>query len=216
MAEPATLEIFTDYVCPWCYLCTARVQRLLDAFHIRAQWVFFPLHPDTPRESLSLESIFRGRPIDLPAVQQRLADLMAAEGLPYGVRTHTYNTRLAQELGKWAESSGVDAMHDALYRAYFVEGTNIAEIDELIRLAAAAGLPADEAAAILTERRYKAAVDADWAKARHYGITGVPTFVAGTRGLVGAQPYAALEQFVSSAGAVRRSAGTRSPRSLET
>ena len=64
------------------------------------RWVFFPLHPDTPAAGQSLDVLFAGRHLDLQAVQQRLADLMRAEGLPYGERTHTYNSRLAQELGK--------------------------------------------------------------------------------------------------------------------
>ena len=119
-------------------------------------------------------------------------------------RTHTYNSWLAQELGKRADTRGVDAIHDALYRAYFVDNRNIADVDELVRLAALVGLPADEAKDVLFERRFKPAVDADWAKSWRYGITGVPTFGAGERSVVGAQPYEALEQFVSAAGAVRR------------
>ena len=168
------------------------------------RWVFFPLHPDTPAEGQSLDVLFTGRHLDLQAMQQRLADLMRAEGLPYGERTHTYNSRLAQELGKWADTRGVEAIHNVLYRAYFVDNRNISDLDELIRLAQSVGLPATEARDVLRERRFKEAVDADWVKSRKYGITGVPTFVSGRHGVVGAQPYDALEQFVSTAGAIRR------------
>ncbi len=167
------------------------------------RWVFFPLHPDTPVAGQSLETMFAGRGMDLRIMHQRMADLMRAEGLPYGERTHTYNSRLAQELGKWADARGVEAIHDVLYRAYFAENRNIADVEELVRLAEVAGLPAPEARDVLVDRRLKASVDADWAKSQQYGITGVPTFVAGKRGVVGAQPYEALEQFVSAAGAVR-------------
>ncbi len=124
---------------------------------------------------------------------------MRAEGLPYGDRTHTYNSRLAQELGKWADSCGVDAIHDVLFRAYFVDNVNISDGDQLVALAASAGLPSDEARQVLTDRTFKAAVDADWAKSQQYGITGVPTFVVGARGVVGAQPYEVLEQLVKTA-----------------
>jgi predicted DsbA family dithiol-disulfide isomerase len=65
-------------------------------------------------------------------------------------------------------------------------------------------LPADEARAVLTERRFKQAVDADWAKSYSYGVTGVPTFVAARYGVVGAQPYEVLEQLVQKGGAARR------------
>jgi len=133
-----------------------------------------------------------------------MAELMRAEGLPYGKRTHTYNSRLAQELGKWADTQEAETIHDALYRAYFVEGRNISDRDELIRLAQSVGLPADDAGVVLHERPYRQAVDTDWAKSARYGITGVPTFVAGTKIVVGAQPYEVLEQLVTVAGAVRR------------
>ena len=122
---------------------------------------------------------------------------MDAEGLPYGARTHTYNSRLAQELAKWAETKpGGEAIHDALFKAYFADGRNIGDPAVLVDVARSVGLPADEAADVLTERRYRAAVDADWAKSREYGVTGVPTFVAGARRVVGAQPYEALVQLV--------------------
>ena len=167
------------------------------------QWVFFPLHPDTPAEGQSLDALFAGRHLDLQAMHQRMADLMRVEGLPYGERTYTYNSRLAQELGKWADTRGVEAIHDVLYRAYFAENRNIGDVEELVKLAQSVGLPADEAREVLVDRRFKEAVDADWVKSREHGITGVPTFVSGEHGAVGAQPYEVLEQLVSRAGAVR-------------
>ena len=168
--------------------------------------MFFPLHPETPPEGQTLEALFAGRGVDLDAAHLRMQRLMDAEGLPYSRRTHTYNSRLAQELGKWADTlPGSDAIHDALYGAYFAENRNIGDIDELVSLASSVGLPGDEARAVLTERRFKDAVDADWAKSARDGVTGVPTFVAGERGVVGAQPYDALRQLVSDAGADRRS-----------
>ena len=157
----------------------------------------FPLHPDTPAEGMSLEKLFRGRNVDIQASHKRLQALMDAEGLPYRSRTHTYNSRLAQEVAKWAETKpGGDAVHDALFKAYFVDGRNIGDSAVLVDVARSVGLPADEAADALMERRYRTDVDADWAKSREYGVTGVPTFVAGGRGVVGAQPYEALVQLV--------------------
>lgn len=129
---------------------------------------------------------------------------MDAEGLPYGKRERTFNSRLAQELGKFGDERGVPEIHDALYRAYFVEGSNIAKLPVLIKAATSVGIPADEARDVLTERRLRAAVDEDWARSRQLGVTGVPTFVIGRKGLVGAQPYEDLEELVRSAGAQPR------------
>ena len=153
---------------------------------------------------MPLEELFRGRGIDLEGAQRRMKGLMDAEGLPYGKRERTFNSRLAQELGKFGDERGIPQIHDALYRAYFVDGSNIAKLPVLINAATSVGIPADEARDVLTERRVRAAVDADWARSRQLGVTGVPTFVIGRNGLVGAQPYEELEEFVRSAGAQPR------------
>ena len=112
----------------------------------------------------------------------------------------TYNSRLAQELGKWADTQpGGEAIHDALFRAYFVEARDISQPAVLLDIAERVGLPVDGAREVLEQRTFKDAVDADWALSRQYGITGVPTFVAGRYGVVGAQPYEALEELVRKA-----------------
>jgi predicted DsbA family dithiol-disulfide isomerase len=177
-----------------------RIERLRKAHGVRVKWVHFPLHPDTPAEGRSLEDLFRGRGYDLEARQAEMRARMAAEGLPYGKRSMTYNSRLAQELGAWADSRpGGEAIHDAIFRAYFVDGRNIGDPEVLVELAASVGLPAAEAREVIESRRFKDAVDGDWARSRAYGVTGVPTFVAGGYGVVGAQPYEALERLVERA-----------------
>jgi predicted DsbA family dithiol-disulfide isomerase len=182
-----------------------RIEKLKQTFDIDATLVHFPLHPETPVEGRSMAELYAGRNVDPEAMYQRMKGLMDEEGLPYGRRTHTYNSRLAQELGKWADTQpGGEALHDALYRAYFVDARNIGDPEILVELAQSVGLPADEARAVLAERRFKDAVDADWAKSHRYGVTGVPTFVAGRYGVVGAQPYKTLEQLLEKAGAPRR------------
>ena len=182
-----------------------RVDKLRTTFDIEIAYRHFPLHPDTPEDGLTLDELFAHHNIDIPAAQARMSRLMAAEGLPYGTRTMTYNSRLAQELGKWADTQPEgEQIHDALFQAYFVDNVNLARIDSLIKIAQQVGLPAVDVERVLAERLFRDAVDADWQRSRALGLTGVPTFVIGDRGLVGAQPYEQLEAFVSSANAVRR------------
>ena len=166
----------------------------------------FPLHPETPQEGRSLEDLFAGRGVDLDAMHTRMKGLMDEEGLPYSHRTHTYNSRLAQELGKWADTQpGGEAIHDALYRAYFVDGVNVGDVEALLKVAAATGLDVEVTREVLESRSFSDAVDEDWAKSRQYGVTGVPTFIAGRQGVVGAQPYEVLEQLLQQAGVEARS-----------
>jgi predicted DsbA family dithiol-disulfide isomerase len=177
-----------------------RIERLRREHGVKIEWVHFPLHPETPAEGRALADLFAGRNRDLPAMHAQMKARMTAEGLPYGERTMTYNSRLAQELGKWADTQpGGEAIHDALFRAYFVEGRDISRPSVLLDIAEGVGLPVDGAREVLERRTFKDAVDADWALSREYGITGVPTFVAGRYGVVGAQPYEALEALVQKA-----------------
>ena len=167
---------------------------------MKIEWVHFPLHPETPAKGRPLADLFAGRNLDLRAMHAQMKARMTAEGLPYGERTMTYNSRLAQELGKWADTQpGGEAMHDALFRAYFVEIRDISRPAVLLDITERLGLSVDGARAVLERRTFKDAVDADWALSRQYGITGVPTFVAGRYGVVGAQPYEALEELVRKA-----------------
>ena len=174
-----------------------RIEKLRTEHNVKIEWVHFPLHPETPPEGRALATLFGGRDEDRRARHAQMKERMTAEGLPYGERTMTYNSRLAQELGKWADTQpGGEALHDALFRAYFVDARDISEPAVLLEIAERVGLPVDAAREVLEQRTFKAAVDADWALSRRYGVTGVPTFVAGRHGVVGAQPYEVLEQLV--------------------
>ncbi len=133
-------------------------------------------------------------------LQQTASEL----GLPFGNRTMTYNSRLAQELAKWAAAKSRESeFHQAVFRAYFVEGLNIANPEVLVRLAVAAGLPSDEARQVLHTREYTLAVDRDWEHAVRRGVTAVPTFMIRGKSLVGAQPLTVLEKFLEENGVPR-------------
>ena len=174
-----------------------RIEKLKAEHNVKVEWVHFPLHPDTPAQGRALSDLFAGRNVDRKAMHAQMKARMDAEGLPYGERTMTYNSRLAQELGKWADTQpGGEAIHDALFRAYFVDARDISQPAVLLDIVERVGLSADGAREVLENRTFKDAVDADWTLSRQYGITGVPTFVAGGYGVVGAQPYEALEQLV--------------------
>ena len=109
----------------------------------------------------------------------------------------SYNSRLAQELSKWAEEKGKgDEITDALFRAYFVDVRNIGKTDVLAEIADEKGLPADEATDVLLSRKYKDAVDDDWRRCAAYGVNAVPTFLAGKYLMVGAQPYEELQRLI--------------------
>jgi len=177
-----------------------RIEKLRTEHNVKIEWVHFPLHPETPVEGRSLADLFAGRGVDRKAMNAQMKARMDAEGLPYGERTMTYNSRLAQEVGKWADTQpGGEAIHDAMFRAYFVEARNIGDPAVILEIVKQAGLSVDGAREVIEKRTFKDAVDEDWALSRQLGVTGVPTFVAGRYGVVGAQPYETLERLVEKA-----------------
>lgn len=135
---------------------------------------------------------------EILARNQRMKANMEREGLPFNAeRNMSYNSRLAQELAKWAESKGkAEEVTNALFRAYFVDVKNIAKADVLAKIAEENDLPSDEATDVLLSRKYKDAVDEDWRRCAAFGVNAVPTFLAGKYLMVGAQPYEELKRLI--------------------
>lgn len=130
-------------------------------------------------------------------MRARLKQVAEELNLPLCERTKVYNSRRATELGKWAEERGRgDAFHDAVFRAYFAKGLNIADVAVLKEICAALHLDPDEAERVLAHGTYKKAVDDDWLYAARLGVTAVPTFLAAGRAVVGVQPYEELEKLI--------------------
>ena len=182
-----------------------RIEKLRQNYDIDIKLVHFPLHPDTPPEGREMAGFYAERGLDPDKMYQDMKERMDAEGLPYGKRTHSYNSRLAQELGKWSETvEGGERLEKEFYKAYFVDSRNIGDVDVLLDCVQAAGLSVDEARMIIKRRTFEQAVDEDWAKSQQYGVSGVPTYVAGGYGVVGAQPYEVLEKLMQEVGAQKR------------
>ena len=119
-------------------------------------------------------------------------------GLPFAERTHTYNSRRAQELGKWAELQGVGAaFHQQVYLAYFARGLNIARMEILLEIAEQVGLPVGEAQRVLERKTFAAAVDADWRHSRELFISSVPTVIYRNRKLVGFAAEAGYRKLIT-------------------
>jgi predicted DsbA family dithiol-disulfide isomerase len=139
----------------------------------------------------------KGLMVDVDKVMADLKTTAAREGLEMGDRKMAYNSRLAQEAGLWADTKEPGhQFHLEVFKAYFVDGRNIAKPEVLLDLIKRAGLDPDEGASILDNRTFSTAVDSDWELSRKAGIMAVPTFRIGLDKLVGAQPYEALARLV--------------------
>ena len=210
------VEIWSDVVCPWCYVGKRRFEAALAAFPHRDQvevvWRSFELDAGAPAERVGDYAQLLADKYGFPVEQGRqMIDTMtqtaAQEGLDFRFDlARVGNTFDAHRLLHLAHDRGVqDAVKERLMRATFTEGEPIGDRETLVRLVAEAGLAAEDARAVLASDRYAAEVRADQAQARAYGISGVPFFVVDAAyGVNGAQPVEALAQVLATAWAASR------------
>lgn len=210
------IEIWSDVVCPWCYIGKRRLEAALAGFahrdDVQVTWRSFELDPSSPaRYPGTLADLLAKKMGTTPAQAQvanaRLTNLAAADGLTYQLdQAQPGNTFDAHRLIHLAAAHGCqDAVKEALLQAYFTEGAAIGDPEALVAIVSAAGIPADEARAVLTRDAYAADVRADEARAAVFGITGVPFMVIDERyGVSGAQPVAVFRETLETAWAAAR------------
>ena len=203
---PLALEIWSDVVCPWCYVGKRRLEAALemlpDRDDVEVRWRSFQLDPEAPlvRDVPADEHLAAkyGMSVeDARALNEQMTELAAGEGLEYHLdRTRGGNTFDAHRLIQLGAARGVqDAVKERLMRGYFTEGEEVSDHETLVRLGADAGLDPDEARAALESDAYADDVRGDEALARRMGIRGVPYFVLNRRfGVSGAQPAELLVQ----------------------
>jgi len=194
------VEIWSDIVCPWCYIGKRRFEKALAQFDhaddVEITWRSFELNPDHAKgERQPLEEMLSakmGRTIEeVRAMNQQITALAAAEGLDYHMDKYTVvNTFDAHRLTHLAKAHGLGAeLHERFLKAQLEEGEVLDDPDTLVRLTAEVGVPEDEARRVLESDEYAADVRADIDEMRQLGGNGVPFFVINRRyGVSGAQP----------------------------
>jgi predicted DsbA family dithiol-disulfide isomerase len=193
------VEIWSDLVCPWCYIGQARFRRALDEFahrdEVQVRYRSFELDPAfPPGETVDVQDMLSskyGMSADqTAAAEQRVAALAAAEDLPFEAKRPHGNTFDGHRVVQFAATRGLAGpVLDALYRANFSGERSIFDPQSLASIAADAGLDAGAVMGVLAGDAFADAVRADEQHAGELGITGVPFFLANGRLAVsGAQP----------------------------
>jgi predicted DsbA family dithiol-disulfide isomerase len=193
------VEIWSDVVCPWCYIGKRRFEKALARFdhsdEVEVVWRSFQLHPEHPkgvREPLeeSLAAKIGGTVEQVRAMNDHVKTLAAAEGLYYDFESYTLvNTFDAHRLTHLAKAHGLGAeLHERFLRAQLIEGEVLDDADTLVRLSAEIGVPEDDARQVLEDDDYTADVNEEIRELRALGGNGVPFFVIDRRyGISGAQ-----------------------------
>jgi predicted DsbA family dithiol-disulfide isomerase len=205
------VEIWSDVVCPWCYIGKRRLESALEQFPHRDQvevvWRSFQLDPTVPEgethPTLPALAAKYGRGVEeMRGTMAQVEQVAAGEGLEYHLADAVSgNTLLAHQLLHLAAERGLGGeLKERLLHAYFEEGRSVFDVDSLVALGAEVGLDEVEAREALTDRRYLAAVRQDAATAQALGATGVPFFVVDRKyGAAGAQPAELLLQILERA-----------------
>jgi predicted DsbA family dithiol-disulfide isomerase len=205
------VEVWSDVVCPWCYIGKRRLESALEQFPHRDQvevvWRSFQLDPTVPEgethPTLAALAAKYGRDVDeMRATMAQVEQVAAGEGLEYHLADAVSgNTLLAHQLLHLAAERGLGGeLKERLLHAYFEEGRSVFDVDSLAALGAEVGLDEAEAREVLTDRRYLDAVRQDAATAQALGATGVPFFVVDRKyGAAGAQPAELLLQILERA-----------------
>ncbi|ACY98069.1 DSBA oxidoreductase [Thermomonospora curvata DSM 43183] len=196
------VEIFSDVVCPWCYLGQARFRAALAGFagRVEVTWRPFQLDPTAPATAVPMNehlAVKFGGAEKVAAAHERLRALTAAEGLPFAPEKALHvNTRDAHRVIELAGRAGVqDAVVERLFRAQHAEGRDLGDVGTLAELAGEAGLQADAVRRSLESDEGTAEVERQLERARRLGVTGVPLFLfEGKWAVSGAQPAEVLAE----------------------
>lgn len=211
------VEIWSDVVCPWCYIGKRRFEAAAGRFahpeELDVVWRAFELDPNAPanddRDMTELLATKYGWPLaEARARQAQVAEIAAGEGLEYHLertrRQRSFDAhrllKLAADEGEGGSSERQSVLKERLLRAYFTEGRSVTDHDSLLELAGEVGLDREAAAQVLAGDRYGDEVRSDEARATELGAHGVPYFlVDGKYAVSGAQDSARFLQLLDRA-----------------
>ncbi|WP_319582925.1 DsbA family protein [uncultured Pseudodesulfovibrio sp.] len=173
---PIKVTIFSDFVCPFCFVGSGIIDRLRQDFDILDTWLPHELHPETPPEGRPLDDLVDRFDLDqvIMTCNQR--------GKPYGIEFARaeilFNSRLSLEAAEFARDAGrYHDFHGRMFRAGFTEGRNIGDMAVVLDVAARTGLDPDPLKQALIDHRYAARVAEGSIKAKEAGVTALPTFI---------------------------------------
>ena len=194
MAPPFRIVAYSDYVCPWCYIGFRRIERLQREFDVEVEWRPFELHPETPKTGANLDGRLGGA-ARARAYAENILGIARDSGIAMEMPAVISNSHRALEAAEFAREHGVfDAMHTALFAAYFEEARDIGDPEALCEIARSCGVDDQGLRQALADEIYAARIDELTEAARREEIMSTPTFIfPGGFRLIGGQEYAVFE-----------------------
>jgi predicted DsbA family dithiol-disulfide isomerase len=198
---PTKVMVFSDFVCPFCYIGLTTLKSLKPEFDLEVQWRGFQIHPEWPSEGMPAETFYRTMDEGRRKAGWRMIESMAAEAgiemRPPSMLANSYLALAAQEFA--IEHQRGDAFEERIFRAYFREQANIGDPAVVRELAGDVGLDAAALDEALAADRYAMRLKNTALVAHQRGVSGVPTFIIGGYPMVGAQSADVLRQLLQRA-----------------
>lgn len=201
-ADPMTVDVVSDVVCPWCYVGKRRLELALEQaedIEVEVRWRPFQLDPTIPEGGVDREDYFREKFGDLSrvaAIHERLKELGDGVGIRFAFEriARTPNTLDAHRLIRWASIEGAgEEVVEKLFSLFFEDAADLGDIDVLVEAAVAAGLPGDLVRRLLESDADRDEVREEIASVQRMGVTGVPCFIIdGRYAVMGAQEPEAI------------------------
>lgn len=190
--------VYSDYVCPFCYIGYHRIEKLKEQYNLDVEWKPFELHPETPKEGVPIEKL----PFPREAFEMFIANvkkLADEDGLTIKSGGIMSNSRLALYISEYARKKGLfNQFHEIIMKKYWIEGKNIGDLSLLLELAESIGLNRDEILDFIETDEPAKILKASTAELQNYMINGVPTFIIGdSKIVIGAQPYEYFERVIN-------------------
>ena len=181
------ITVFSDYICPFCYVGHHRLMRLRDEYDLKINWCFIEIHPETSPEGEPVASL------EYPSEQwnqlmQNLEAVAKEEGIAMAEHSFTTNSKDALLLSEAAKEQGREkfyALHEKLFTAFFVDSRNIGNRDILRELATESGIGSDVIELAWQDKKYQQRILSNYHAAREHEIQAVPSFIFGERKLTG-------------------------------
>ena len=181
------ITVYSDYICPFCYVGHHRLQRLRDSYDLKINWCFLEIHPETSAEGEPVDSL------DYPSetwqkMLTNLEQVAREENIPLAKLSFITNSKDALLLSEASKQCGHDIfydLHEKLFSAYFVDSKNIANREVLKEIAISCGIEKATIDEAWQEIKYQQRLLENFNSARKHNIQSVPSFVFGDRVLTG-------------------------------
>lgn len=190
------VAVYSDYICPFCYIGFLRLQKLRDELDLDVDWRFLEIHPDNPPEGRPVAELGYP-PRHWEMLMANLARMAEEEGVTLPERTFTTNSRFALKLAQAVrehQSEMFETLNRELYEAYFLRRENIGDPEVLMHLAATCGVTPEVVERSRKDGRYDEILNDNQQSAARLRITGTPSYVFAGRVYSGAIPLAMLRR----------------------